>query len=893
MKRNPLLGLGLVALVLVATMLWRSSKTGPTSGPEPAQAARPSTGPLRARQDLRAIPLQLDGDPRGELRLKGLVLDSEDLPAEGARVTIDTTPPRSIETDTEGAFFFENLAPRAYVVEARSEEEVAGPTGVQLNADFAPITLRMRRAASLAVTVVDRSQRRGIAEAVVALRGTSDLEAACDADGRAELRGVPAGPYVLKASAPGYAPVWRSYVAPDSAGTVDELRIELGSGSPVSGRVVDERGEAVAGASVQVEDGSSLVPMTDASRDVVVTDASGSWTFPALQGGTYRFIARSESRAPGTSALVQIDGQNPREGVLIKLPESARILGRVTTWTGEPVGYATVRAVVDEGSFGQVLARQTLCDKEGQFHVEGLPRRRVSVVALSDGKSSLTQSFDLAETPERSGVIIALDADGSIAGVVRMASGEPVPDALVLAESAAAASRTRAELTLRGEISGVAGAGGRFELQGLRPGKYLLRASWPGTSLARRASWLRAGVAAQTGSRDVILTLEADGVIRGQVQKQDGSTPERLTVTLGGGLSFAGASGRFVLSDVPSGSHVLTVSGADFVTRTLQGIEVKPGEEEDLGVIQVEGGRRIGGRVLRGDGTAVAGATVSASKQIAGVVAGPGGAMVADMKQVISGEDGTFALDGLGSFPLSVGAEHPSAGKSDFLTVPPGAQNLHIDLTLRSVGSLKGVVTRRGEPVGGAVIAVSAKGAPAGGSGVTTGTDGSYQFDSLTPGAYSLIAMFDNGGGPQMKQASVTVKPGEAVAYNVDLPGGEVTLVIAAALPAPGETVVDTAQVFLAATGVSGGVTLDGGLPGSGGEDVRSQLLTRTEPVRFGELAPGSYQLCLAPRSPLQGGAARADNAEPPAKQPTPYCRYIGIEERPAEQQISVKMPAN
>ncbi|MEZ4360993.1 MAG: carboxypeptidase regulatory-like domain-containing protein [Kofleriaceae bacterium] len=869
MKRNHIiLALGL-ALAVVGWLWLRSGDDQPAKSPSATSTGgfRIGGATLKAQREVPTIEVETDQDPRGELSLLGLVLDDVGGPVAGATITIDTNPPRSVESESDGSFVIDQLVPRSYEVAAQKESQVAGPVSAQLIDDSQPITLRMRGAGALEVTVVDGGSKRPIAGALVELRGAIQRTATSDAEGKALLRGVIHGAYVLAASAPGYARLAVSHQGVELPAGIDQLTLGLQPGTPVSGSVSDDRGKPIEGARVFAEDASVLAGAI--ASEVVLTDRQGRWKMAALVPGTYRFAARGATHAPGASAPVVIK-EAPVADVQITLTAGAQLAGKVVNAQGAPAPRAAIRVVVDEGSWGQGVARQTVADAEGAFSLQGLPRARVHAVATRAGRSSLTRTFDLEETPDAVDVVIALDADGELAGVVKDRRGAPVPDAVVVAEATAPTSKTRAEATLRGKLSVVADGDGKFLLRGLPADKYALRANWPGASLVQRTSWMRPAVVATTGSRDLVLTLEEDGQLLGKVQREDGQAPKLMVVSVGGGATFGGVGGRFSISRLPAGKHTLTITGPDFATRVLDDVELEPGQSRDLGLITVVAGRTIRGRVLDGSGSPVAGAAVVATKQIRGVVAGPAGALVADAKRTVTAEDGGFQLDGLASIALSIGAEAPGRGKSDFTTVPAGTSSLTLDLTLNPVGGLRGVVTRGGQPIGGAAVVLSAKGATSGGSGVTTGTDGTFQFTSLTPGSYGVIVMFDHGGGPLLKRDQVTVHADKIAQLAVELPKGEVTLVVAARTsPDRG---VASARVFLTEI-----------IDGKEGNDGRSELLSLAEPARFTEVSPGSYRLCVVAQEPPKAGA--------PA--PAPVCSYLGVTESPSEQRAEVEFPTS
>lgn len=790
-------------------------------------------------------------------------------PVPEAAVTIDTVPERQVTTGRDGGFELLGLAPRSYVLTAQRGALVSLPTTVQLGEATAPITLQLRQVAGLEISVVDGERAQPIAGALVEVRGTGLRRGGTTSnEGTVTLLGVAPGSYTLHAAAAGYAPAYLRHSVMDALRGSGRVTISLGPGVVAAGRVIDAGGKPVPGAQVVAEGVTELVSLVDPARDGVATDERGQWRIAALTPGSYRFVARKAGQAPGVTPPTQVDARGASE-ITITLPAAARLAGLVTDSSGAPVPFATVRAVVDEGSWGHAVARQVTCSAGGEFELTGLPRKLVNVVALGGAASSLTRTFDLAAAPQQSEVVLVLDAGGEIFGSVADERGRAIARAQVWAEPSAPSARTRIEGTLRGALSAVAGEDGTFAFYGLPTGRYSLRASWPGTAARARTVALRPPVVAETGARDVRLVLVADGGVRGTVQRNDGVAPAMFTVALGGGAAFGGGSGEFAITGVPAGKHTLRISGLDFATRTIDGIEVRPGQRLDLGRITVVRGRQLTGKVVRADGSPVAGANVIVTKKVTGVVAGPAGAVLSDLKQVMTRADGTFSLVGLGNGALAVGAEHLD-GRSDFLVLPAGTEDLSFELTLQPAGTLRGLVTRGGEPASGAVVVANAKGAPSGGASVTTGSDGRYQFGALTPGLYTVVVMYDNGSGSQMKQAQVKVQVSDATQHDVELPRGQVTLVVAAKAQGAG---ADSARVFLTEVGAD-----------SGGANGRSAIVSRTEPARFTELRAGSYQLCLA-RADGTGAAPGSPGA--------PGCTFVGVTESPKEQSVTVTLPAS
>src|SRR5205823_5473329 len=131
-----------------------------------------------------------DDDPRGALRLDGQVIDEHDHPVAHAQVAIDSNPPRTIETEADGAFGFDGLIARDYRLEASADDGYAGPARLRLGPGAEPVTLRLRRGTTVTVHVIAAAGGAPVAGAEVELRSALTWRATTDAGGVATLRGV-------------------------------------------------------------------------------------------------------------------------------------------------------------------------------------------------------------------------------------------------------------------------------------------------------------------------------------------------------------------------------------------------------------------------------------------------------------------------------------------------------------------------------------------------------------------------------------------------------------------------------------------------------------------------------------------------------------------------------
>ncbi|MFB1482839.1 carboxypeptidase regulatory-like domain-containing protein [Corallococcus sp. RDP092CA] len=872
-------------------LLWFFAlRAGPEAGPVITRAPEdpaPST-PIAVRSknlasrglapaEASPLPLELDADRPGPLRLEGLVLDPRELPVEGATVVLDTSPPRSVRTQKGGTFEFEGLPPREYQVAARQGSLLAGPVGLWLGEGTGPLVMHLKPAGVLEVTVVEGPERRGVPGAAVELRAPQAVVGTTDAEGRALLEGVPAGRHVLKVSARGFAPAWQVTQVAEAADVAQKVSVALRGGAAVSGSVVDARGQPVAGVVVTPvpEASFSSGALTTARADGVETDAKGAWRFEHLGAGPYQFVASGPKVAPGTSTTVRLDGVSEQTGITLTLPDSARFGGRVEDARGQPVAYAVVRVALDEGA-RRTLARQTTADAKGVFEMEGLPPRRVAVVARHERAASPTRFVDLSQEASRQEpVVLVLSAAEVLRGRVESSEGQPVGEAVVMAELTGGRMRGRAEQTLRGPFLATADAGGRFEVRGLLPGTYLLRAAPPGTTPQQRLAWLTSPVQAETGGMESVLRLSLGGTLRGRVVREDGAPPAEFSLVLrgAGAVPHGGGDGSFHMQGVPAGDHTLYITGKGFVNKSVPGVRIQEGRETVLGDVVVQRGRRLEGVVTNATGAPVPDALVRVSQPMkgVGVVAGAAAELDYGLQQAVTGPDGAFVFEGLPISALQLSAEHVQEGRSEFAQLLPGVEDTRMNLRLSATGQLDGVVRKGDQPVSGALVIVSNPGAPAGGVSGTTGTDGAFHFDNLAPATYSVLAMSESGPGQQMQRTTVSIRARETARTELVIPESGVTVLVhaqaaeGARAPEARVLLVDNQQ--------------------AASRPAQAQLLSLTQSAQFDNVAPGTYQLCVTttgnPAAPGDGGTAA----------PHPDCRSVQVAQQPARQELMMALP--
>lgn len=263
-------------------------------------------------------------------------------------------------------------------------------------------------------------------------------------DGRFELT-VPAGSLRLVIGLDGYAPMTQSAEA-RSGETVDLGDVRLAHGVRISGRVTNDRGLPVEGASLhrQVESSGGLIQLGALGALAATTDAGGHFEILRQAPGPFRFAVDHADHLRGSlEGATEFAGEVAHglevvleqgvsiAGIVLELPEdleatSFRALAR-REGAGPDAG-----AFMFDSAFDSSNERSGTVAKDGSFEIRGLaPAARYEVwiqLAERAWASGVRRSERVAARSGDTGVRVAYSEGASLIFALQGQNGEPVSE---------------------------------------------------------------------------------------------------------------------------------------------------------------------------------------------------------------------------------------------------------------------------------------------------------------------------------------------------------------------------------------------------------------------------------------------------------------------------------
>ena len=174
----------------------------------------------------------------------------------------------------------------------------------------------------------------------------------------------------------------------------------LRRGIRVTGRVLDDAGKPILGASVL------LGRMFQASSVKARTDDAGRFTLENAEPGERPLTVQAAGHSPEMKTILVQPGVSPAE---FRLARGHAVRGRVVDRTGKPIPGAYV--AVDRWRGQQVLEWRSETDAEGRFLWDGAPGDRVLIGIGKDGYKS---ADEVSVGPSDNEVVFTLDRGGAL-----------------------------------------------------------------------------------------------------------------------------------------------------------------------------------------------------------------------------------------------------------------------------------------------------------------------------------------------------------------------------------------------------------------------------------------------------------------------------------------------
>ena len=513
-----------------------------------------------------------------------------------------------------------------------------------------------------------------------------------------------------------------------------------GERASIAGKVHAVSGAVIAGAEVcawpEVSEHGTPTPTCTRSS------ASGNYRIVGIPPSRYRMAASARGFAPGEAAATTARGTSSltlhageeRKGIDIALiPGGVELRGVVSDVFGGVVEGARIiirqhshQPRIEGRNSGPVVPVHATTAADGTF-VTWVARGDLELDAVAEGYGHASTRMR-APGPT---VSISLLPESTLSGiVVDRATRAPVAGARVVLRSWSETNSTEETATFSDDD-------GRFEIEGLVPGRYRPVAYADGLHGESATSHV---LELGESKDDIVIEMIAAASLHAKVVVAPKRTPcpsgsvmlwdhraeivRTAVISPGGIVEFPAL--------VP-GEYGIAVSCDDHDSSTVPTqVAVADGEATEV-VWTVEQGKAIHGHVLDARGRPIAGQVIAIPAS-----AGPDGAP----RWAAIGTDGRYALQGLapGEYSLSVDSDGPDLEVRTTII----DRDVVVDFDAAPTARLVGTVVRGGKPAPGVTV-IAAPGELWTENRTFATDDGSFSFETLAPGRYAVKARDDLG----------------------------------------------------------------------------------------------------------------------------------------------------
>lgn len=686
---------------------------------------------------------------------------------------------------------------------------------------------------TLASSRVVSSSRGGMRMQMV-FGGPSDSPTArSGADGRFELKGIPAGDWAFTAKAPGRATEVVDPVKLVRDTKPDPLDVVLSPGAAIAGFVLRKTGGGAEGYAVIPRPSGKPVAGGFGPGGVTPTGPDGAFFLDGLKAGeSYDLQLFGGARGPGPvkkgvaapAADVEwiVEGAGRIEGVAVDGRTGQPLTSFEASFQPDRFGGGMMWSGRSAGGRGSGRAGDPVLVEgaDGRFALEDVPAGKWLVVVTAKGyQTGRAAGVVVEEATTTDGVEIRVSPGSTLkVRVTDAKSGRGVPEAQVGVAGEAGGGPFQSP---GGDL--LTDVDGRVEAEGLAPGRVKVSVAHADYTDRTESVELKEGgsgveVALSRGSAvgGIVLSETRQPAPGAEVSLEGANAPGR---GFGGGESATtDASGRFRFDHLSPGRYTLRASVPGQTAEPVEAIVVAGESKEDV-ILVLAGGSTIRGVVSGLSDTLRAGVGVSAG--------GPGGYGASTR----TGADGRFELSGAPAGTISLRAtagdflSGSTRSASGSVTIAEGQKEAEAEIVFEGTGALSGRVTRGGSPVSDARLFL---GAPRGGSSGSGRTDenGSYRIEGLTPGDYTVNVQAAAGGG---RAVSKEIRIDGEASLDVELPMARLFGIVV-----DGSTKQPLADARVTAN-LDGGSS---GRPGFANSDSNGRFFVD-------DLEPGAYTLTL------------------------------------------------